>query len=177
MTIISKSFVKICLTITVVIVLSLAIVVFFSNKVKVQKSRHNSSDATQTVESVEFRAETLREAKTLRKGNHSSLDDILKLKRYEMERYGAIGSAVLRVKDGSTANCRKRLKAGVRQAPRPRQRLMARATLGPPAVVTAARTGISPLLTSSLRGRICGGAGSGSRGSRMTFQGGPVSSC
>lgn len=99
MTMISKSFVKIFLTITVVIVLCLATAVFLSNKENVMESRHSSLDATQSVETVELRAETLREAKTLRKGNHSSIDDILKPKRYEMERYGAIGSAVLRVKD------------------------------------------------------------------------------
>ncbi len=99
MTKISKSFVKIYLAITVVILLCLATVVFLSKKGNVKESRHNSKDTTRKRETVELRAETLREAKTFREGNRSSIDDILKLKRYEMERYGAIGSAVLRVKD------------------------------------------------------------------------------
>lgn len=96
---VSPLFVKISLAITVVIVLCLATVVFLSKKGNVKESRHNRPDDTRKGEPVELRAETLREAKVLRKGNCSSIDDILKLKRYEMGRYGAIGSAVLRVKD------------------------------------------------------------------------------
>ena len=99
MTMISKAFVRFFLATAVVIVLCLATVMFFLKKGCSNESSQNSQDFPSEVKSVELRPKTPRQAKTLRKGNRSSIDDILKLKRYEMERYGAIGSAVLRVKD------------------------------------------------------------------------------
>ncbi len=85
------------LAITASIALCLTTIVFLVPKSCIKESSLNATDSSLEIATGELSSKMLCEAKP--RGDLSTVGSILKQKRYELTRYGAVGSAVLHVND------------------------------------------------------------------------------